>query len=108
IKYYFFHSILLYRRYNILQKHDYIKGALPPRNPRKKQKHGCLIKDFRHDEKGMSPLNVFIAPCSSPRQSLSRGPQYLKAYGCLIKDFRHDEKGMSFLNTSIIPFVRHP
>jgi len=23
------------------------------------------------------PLNVFIAPYSSPRQSLSRGPQYL-------------------------------
>jgi len=26
------------------------------------------------------PLNVFIAPCSSPRQSLSRGPQYLKIW----------------------------
>ena len=45
-----------------------------------------------------SLLNDPIASYSSPRQSLSRGPQYLKQkkkqkHGCLIKDFRHDEKG---------------
>jgi len=78
----------------------YYKEALPPHNPRKNKKQktknikhkiqlrerkppsvktfGCLIKALRHDEKGMSPLNVFIAPCSSPRQSLSRGPEILK------------------------------
>jgi len=36
------------------------------------------------------PLNVFIAPYSSPRQSLSRGPWFLKVFGFPIKNFTHD------------------
>jgi len=41
----------------------YYKGALPPHNPRKKLKHGCLIKDFRHDGRRGSLLNASITFC---------------------------------------------
>ncbi len=72
-------------------------GFPPPRHP------GDLRAVFS------LPLNVFIASYSSPRQSLSRGPQstvfkikrknvdsrlkisgMTEGDGCLIKDFRHD------------------
>ena len=58
-------------------------GFPPPRHP----------GDFR--AVFSLPLNVFIAPYSSPRQFLSRGPWFLKAFGCLVKDFRHDKKRRS-------------
>ena len=76
--------------------------------PKKKQKRGCLIKDFRHDGKGgrhpgdfravfSLPLNGSITLRSSPRQSLSRGPWCLKQkkrqkHGFPIKDFGNDGK----------------
>ena len=37
--------------------------------------------------------NTWIPTSSSPRQSLSRGPEVFKKIRCLIKDFRHDERG---------------
>ena len=46
---------------------------------RKTNAFGFPIKDFGNDKKGRSsPLNGSITPCSSPRQSSSRGPWFLK------------------------------
>ena len=58
---------------------------LPSRGPQYLKAYGCLIKDFRHDKKEGSFLNVS-----------TRGLNYLKTriFGFPIKDFRHDEKGV--------------
>ena len=77
----------------------------------KKQKRGFPTKDFRNDGGGVIP-EWFYHPYSSPRQSLSRGPEVSKNQrksknldsrlkisgmtavdGFLIKDFRHDGGG---------------
>ncbi len=80
---------------------------LPNRRTKgKKQKPGFPTKDFGNDKKRGSFLSGSIAPYSSPRQSLSRGPQYLKKpkkrqkRGFPTKDFGNDGGG-SFLNGSI-------
>ncbi len=60
----------------------------------KKRRHSWMVLSpfVRHPDDFRAvfslPLNVFIAPCSSPRQSLSRGPQYLKIW---IPDWRFRE-----------------
>jgi len=82
--------------------------SFPIEEQKKKQKLGFPIKDFGNDEKGMSPLNVSITFCSSPRQSSSRGPQYLKAFGCPIKKFRErrekkDYRGKEYTAIAITP-----
>jgi len=71
--------------------------------PKKKQRHGCLIKDFRHDGGGRSStLNAsaitltvtpewFYHPHSSPLNGFIRGPQYLKNMDASL-NFRHDKK----------------
>jgi len=51
------------------------------------------------------PLNVFIAPFSSPRQSSSRGPWFLKASGFPTKDFGNDKKRRS---SPLNGFIRGP
>jgi len=93
---------------------------------KKKQKRGFPIKDFGNDGgRGLRwdfpqvrhpgnlravfslLLNVSITPCSSPRQSSSRGPWYLKNQRRRNLDSRLKISGMtkeaSLLNASIIP-----
>ena len=59
---------------------------LPSRGPQYLKAYGCLIKDFRHDKKEGSFLNVS-----------TRGLNYLKTriFGFPIKDFGNDEKRRS-------------